>query len=797
MGKRSRNLPLPEFSPAFLERFEEIEEIGSGGMARVFKARNKAINRPVAVKLIHPLAVRDAATLHRFVQEARITAALQHPNIIKILDTGEEGELPYLVFEFIEGRTLENRIRQEGKLSLADALGIAADVADALAYAHERGVIHRGLKPGNLLFTAEGVAKIADFGLAKLEDSSRRLTGIGFSVGTPGYMSPEQVLGNETDGRSDIYAVGVMLYEMLTGALPFPSHNDMNVMLARMQEPYPPLRSRRPDAPESAEELIAHALAFELEDRFQTARDLREAILDITKPDRSGRVKTKPVPRPRPSKPVAVQVRPAKAHTWRVPPWMWLSGLAAAVFLAAAAITSLRVGTPGGGGAYDASGVVAMPGLGSARVYWSSTAAYQASLRLWESGQPEAAAREYHETASRSKHDLTVAELKPGGSFQYRILYPDKTQSLLYGVRVPEGRTLEVQEPRLQSGPGGTALFTWQTNVPARCTLVYRAGNEKRQQVASRGYRRRHRIAVADYPLLQANASASLECQCLGGAGNAVFPVRSALEAASVLEQQAAKLDLTTLVGRFDSKVRVKHESPADLLPRPLLEAAGNFSGLAGAWFSEGLVARKLAFYHVLANLENVDAVWAAAGLELPFRAAALYRPFVTTDYPDGPPPGGKEFGADKLKGVTFRGLHAPQVLEKLSNDTPAGPTATVIKDSFRLSKEDLDAAERVWITLQTHNLDPENAFKVRLDGMVDLYFRPASVGYPGMASSGGSPASAPPARKATFVSHGVPAELLHPGPNELEVSYDSVPGVTALGHAAIRAAWVHLEKSK
>ncbi|MBI4866736.1 MAG: serine/threonine protein kinase [Candidatus Wallbacteria bacterium] len=795
MGRRTRNLPLPEFSPAFLERFSEIEEIGSGGMARVFQARQAGIARQVAVKLIHPLAVRDSATLHRFVQEARITAALAHPNIIKILDTGEEADLPYLVFEFIEGRTLEDRIRQEGQLAIEDALAIAADVADALAYAHERGIVHRDLKPENLLFTAEGVAKIADFGLAKLEDSSRRLTGIGFSVGTPGYMSPEQVLGQETDGRSDIYAVGVMLYEMLAGALPFPSHNDMNVMLARMQQPYPALVSKRPDAPVAAEQLVARALAFELDERFQTAIELREAILDILKPDRSGRVKTRPTPRPPPkprsSRPVVAQPGAPRQRQWRVPSWMWLTGVAAGVFLATAAITSLRVGGPG---VHDASGVVAMPGLASARVYWSSTEPYQASLRIWESGQPETSAREYRETQPRSRHDLTLQGLKPGANLQYRILYPDGSQSLLYGVRIPDGRSLEILEPMLLSGPAGATVFAWETSAPSRCALLYRKGSQIRRVESSRGYRRRHKVAVTDYPLLATNASAELECRCLGGSAHSEFPVRSALEAASILEQQAARLDLPALVQKFDSKVRVNHDSPGDLIPKALLDAARHFGGLARAWFAEGLVARKLAFYHVLANLENVDAVWAAAGLELPLKSAALYAPFIATRYPDGPPPGGKELGSGKFKGATFRAIHAPPVLEKLARDTPVGPTLTVAKESFRLAKEDLDAAERVWITLQVHNLNVEEFFKARVGGVVDLYFRPAVVGFPGMTDASGAPLAAPPDRKATFVSHGVPAELLKHGENEVELLYDSVPGVAALGHAAIRGAWVHLE---
>jgi hypothetical protein len=792
MGPRTRQFALPEFSEAFQKRFSDLEEIGSGGMARVFRARQRAVNRAVAIKLIHPLAVRDENTLQRFLQEARITAALQHPNIIKILDSGEEAELPYLVFELVEGKTLEERLRREGPLSLADALGLAEDLADALAYAHDRGIVHRDLKPENLLFTPDGTVKIADFGLARMIDSSRRLTGIGFSVGTPGYMSPEQVLGADTDGRSDIYSVGVMLYEMLTGTLPYPSHNDMNVMLDRMQKPFPTIRSKRPEIPAAVDLLVAHAMHLEVDKRFETARDLREAVLDISQPNRSGRRRLTGWARAVSGRMVAARRRGSR---WMVPAAVAISIFAVA-FIAAAAWSRLKGAGAGASSSFDATGVMAMPGPRAARIYWNSSTPYRAKLRYWEAGKPEASARELEEVAERTRHDLTVGGLRSGAAFSYCIVYPDGRRSLEHKLQVPRVTRLEVLEPRLRAAASGGAWFTWTTNVPARCWLEYSVRSGPRRLAASKTYRRRHQLAVPDYPLYSISAPPRLLCRFAGGYETVPLPVVSASEAATAIESAAARLELPKLVQLFDDKVRLENGSPAELLPEELVRAARQFEDLARAWFSEVPVARRVALYHKLLPLENVDAMWAETGLELPLGAAALYRCFVATDYPEAAP-AGQPIAAEQLRTAVLRSARAPASVPGLARASAVSTAVVEVSGSLHLQKRELDAAERAWLVLRLEKLGLEEHIQVRVNSVLDLCFRPAAVGYPGMAGAAGEPATAPPARPAPFIAHSLPAELLRAGSNEFVFSYDSVPGVAALGTARVGGAWLVLEKAR
>jgi len=218
-----------------LGQYRVVERLGKGGMAEVFRAFHPALNRYVAIKVMHPFVATEEGFLDRFRHEAQSVAALRHPNIVQVFDFGTEGSLYYMVMEFVEGPTLKKRIaeaRQEGDLLPLEEVGRIIDqVAQALDYAHRRGMIHRDVKPANILLSSEGEAVLADFGVARMLEGPRyTLTGI---MGTPDYMSPEQGLGQEVDARSDVYALGVVLYEMLVGEVPFKADTPLAVVRER------------------------------------------------------------------------------------------------------------------------------------------------------------------------------------------------------------------------------------------------------------------------------------------------------------------------------------------------------------------------------------------------------------------------------------------------------------------------------------------------------------------------------------------------------------------------------------
>ncbi len=258
-------------------KYRIVEHLGRGGMAEVYKAYQPSLDRYVALKLMHAFLADDAGFQARFEREAKNVAALRHPNIVQVFDFDLHQGTPFMVMEFVEGGTLkthlENLARQGRALTLTEAIHIVVEVGKALAYAHGRQMIHRDVKPANVLLDRGGRIILTDFGIAKiLTGPSYTMTGM--SVGTPSYMSPEQGLGKPGDHRSDIYALGVMLYQLTTGQLPYEADTPLAVMLKHVNEPLPLPRSVAPDLPEGVERVILKAMAKSPDDRFQSADEM-------------------------------------------------------------------------------------------------------------------------------------------------------------------------------------------------------------------------------------------------------------------------------------------------------------------------------------------------------------------------------------------------------------------------------------------------------------------------------------------------------------------------------------------
>lgn len=264
-------------------RYEIESEIGSGGMAVVYQAVDPQFGRHVAVKLLSRDFLQDPSFRRRFEREARLIATLEHPAIVPVYDFGEEGGRPFLVMRLMPGGTLAQRLIKEGTLPVQDVAYIVGRIGAALDEAHKRGIVHRDLKPSNVLFDQYGEPYLSDFGIARQAGAGETITATSQAVGTPGYMSPEQIQGNEVDGRSDIYALGVMVFEMLTGKRPFSATSPAMIIVKQMTEPLPHLRDHRPDVPSLYDEIVAQAMARRREERPDTATAVATQLAEAAK----------------------------------------------------------------------------------------------------------------------------------------------------------------------------------------------------------------------------------------------------------------------------------------------------------------------------------------------------------------------------------------------------------------------------------------------------------------------------------------------------------------------------------
>ncbi len=261
-------------------RYRLRRELARGGMATVWEADDKVLTRRVAIKVLHPHLAGDDGFRTRFRREAVAAARLAHPHIVTTYDTGRDGDVAYIVMELVQGSTLARLLKASGPLPVAKAIDVAVQVADALACAHTHGVVHRDVKPANILLREDGHVKVADFGIAKA-GAGHDLTRTGVVMGTAKYLSPEQVSGNPADAGSDIYALGIVLYEMLCGAAPFVGDTELSTAVARLTAAPGSLRDRRQDIPRDLEAVVLRSLARDPAARFRSAEEMRAGLLAV------------------------------------------------------------------------------------------------------------------------------------------------------------------------------------------------------------------------------------------------------------------------------------------------------------------------------------------------------------------------------------------------------------------------------------------------------------------------------------------------------------------------------------
>jgi hypothetical protein len=300
------------------QRYRLEVAIGRGGMATVWRATDLKLDRPVAIKRLHSARVDDSEFAARFRREAQLVGGLSHPNIVRLLDGGEDEEGPYLVLELVQGETLKDKVSRQGALAPGEASRLVAQVADALGYAHAEGIVHRDVKSQNVLIDKDGVARLTDFGIARMADVDTQagLTAADVMLGSADYLAPEQAQGGKIDGRTDVYSLGVVLYECVTGQLPFTGDGFVAVAMQHVSRDVPDPRRVNPDCPAFLAATVARACAKEASQRFASAKQMAAALRE-----EGGNTAQMPVPLADDDGGTTAEVKRRRRGIWRAIGW--------------------------------------------------------------------------------------------------------------------------------------------------------------------------------------------------------------------------------------------------------------------------------------------------------------------------------------------------------------------------------------------------------------------------------------------------------------------------------------------
>ncbi len=465
------------------DRYELEELVGTGGMSSVFRAHDRLLERKVALKVLHEQYTRDEDYVERFRREARLVASLSHPNIVTVIDRGEHEGRQFIVFEYVDGENLKHRIDREGALQVREAAELALQIGRALQFAHENGLVHRDVKPQNILLNGDGRAKVTDFGIARSLDVQRGMTQTGTVLGTSDYIAPEQAQGSHVDDKTDVYSLGIVLFELLTGRVPFSGENFVAVAMQHINSPPPDIRDFRGDVPTRLAYALDRALAKDPRDRWESMREfcdeLEACLLELERgSDDPGATMVVAPPRRRNARAARPARRDRRGPVW--PYWLLAAALLAVAAVAVAFIVRDRTGTLGSSGSGKPAGtLVRLAGVTAYDPYGTS-GEHDAEAKLAADGDPATRWTTQHYVANNLGKPGVGVVLDAGSATQLsRVKVSTDTPGFQARIQVggsPSGPSFrdasatqtvgEVTTFTIRDGVKGRYLVVWITALP-------------------------------------------------------------------------------------------------------------------------------------------------------------------------------------------------------------------------------------------------------------------------------------------------------------------------------------------
>ncbi len=770
-----------EFTPDFLDRYEIQRVLGEGGSGIVYEASQKSLDRVVAVKFLSHHMFREEESVRRFLDECKISARLQHGNIVQIYDFGVMADLPYAVFELISGQPLRSLLDVKGRLTVEESLRITQETLAGLSHAHRLGVVHRDLKPENLLLEPDGRIKIADFGLAKSREKREYKTRAGMVLGTPEYISPEQASGEDATPRSDIYAVGIMLYEMISGRVPFGGTSDLAILMAHVQKEPKSIAELVPAIPTLAAEMVSRALQKKPEDRFPTAEEFAEKIDELQ--PYLGR-STRQIPsavvrsvRASSSARQAAVPSPKEVETSRRTLVILAMILGAIVSLSALGAYFFRSGS--GTAGHSVRAVKASPGVHTASVEWISKVPAVGVLEIREEGGGEADWRKISEEEGedRLEHRVMIGELKPDSAYEYRFIHPDGAASLPRGLRTSERFSPIGLEARYQGTTVVALTFQTQHTVAVHIrsrdgTLLSEAGPSGQS----------HSLLLKDVDPLAGKLQMVLSAVFENGEELAASPI-DVPPLTDVLSQQIERFDIAGFIGDLEPKLAtLRDRDKASLFLKTRMEAEPVqdtfrvFRSVAPAFFQSARVplVRKVAVYEELQILENVDALADLYRLDRPLGVAESYRTFVSTRYSEANDQMTDTDAFDSRKWRKGDNAFYPENFDK--KDLPTykatlevlqgrGRSHEILRLKFRGASR--SRFSQALLYCATSNMPPRLYLEAVLNDRLKVIFRNTSDTY----KTAGNP--------PTYIFASIPPVFLNGAENKVELKLKSLPGLS------------------